>query len=722
MHPSLRAAAALFALLGLALAHPYPHAAEACSSSSERVAEATKHPDLPVDRFLQGHLGLLRPTFARSYLVVAHRYLGGGVLSAEARASAAQLLASRLNTVEAAQVTQVPQAEEDVMPLWEKERARVLGAKGAAVNAAMYKNYASYTNCGADAFRTAAATLKAREKEYTRPELERWVQAQDAVFQVCDKANSPAPALLAATEAKLARADREYQVASAALYADRFSDAEQRFRAIGKDKTSPWQRMARYLVVRALARKATLSLPDGLDKVGLRAALKEADLLLADADMAPMHPALGRYRSWLRAKVDGAGALADAVAELAKADQGARFGQLVADYTLLVDSDEKVLDAPKDELTRWIASMQGKGTFDDALGQYAKTQSMTWLLATLVRAENVRDARLEPALAAALAVPPASPAFETARFHFLRISLGRGVPKASLASAVEGTLAALPKDVGPSTRNAFELLAARVSPSFEGFLKHAVMSPAGESNDDGPVVFDPKGAAALPPSATDILGADVPLANWIVASESKALPDAVRAHVADAAWVRAMLLGDEKAAKRAAAVAGKLNAKLKPYLERVDSAASADERRLAFVYALLKVPTLGPAADPWAVGSDGETPIDTSYGGYLWCAASKEKREPSTVGSAAERATAAKENKALAALGAGPTWVANEAVRLTKVLKSDTRLPESLHLAVRATRYGCTDDRTRAASKSAFQALHARYPQSDWAKKTPYFY
>ncbi len=718
----LRTAAAAVALLALAIAHPSPHAAEACSSSSERVAEATKHPDLPVDRYLQGRLGILRPTFARSYLVVAHRYLSGNTLSAEARTSAAQLLAARLNTVDAAQITQVPPEDLDAMPLWDKERTRVLGAKGAAVNASVYKNYASYTSCGADAFRTAADTLKAREKVYTRPELERWVQAQDAVFQACDKPTAPAPAALTASDSSLARADRDYQIAATALYADRFADAEARFRGIGKEKTSPWQRMARYLVVRALARKATLSLPDGIDKTGLRAALKEADALLADADMAPMHPALGRYRSWLRAKVDGSGALADTVTELGKVDQGPRFGQLLADYTLLVDSDEKVLDAPKDELTRWVASMQGKGTFDDALAQYTKTQAVPWLVATLVRAENVRDTRLEPALAAALALPQGSPALETARFHFLRISLGRGVPKASLASAVEGTLTQLPKDVGPSTRNAFELLAARVSPSFEGFLKHAVMTPAGESTDDGPVVFDAKLKAALPPSATEILSADVPLANWIAACESKVLPDAVRSHVADAAWVRAMLLGDEKAAKRAGAVAGKLNTKLKPYIERVESAASADERRLGLLHALLKVPTLGPAADAWSVGPDGEAPIDTSYGGYLWCAPSKDKREPSTVGSAADRAAAAKEAKALAALGAGPTWVANEAARLTKALKSDPRTPEVLHLAVRVTRYGCTDDRTRAASKAAFQALHAHYPQSDWAKKTPYYY
>src|SRR5437667_2942425 len=35
------------------------------------------HPDFPRSEFLSGHLGVLQPTYARSYLYVAYRYLIG---------------------------------------------------------------------------------------------------------------------------------------------------------------------------------------------------------------------------------------------------------------------------------------------------------------------------------------------------------------------------------------------------------------------------------------------------------------------------------------------------------------------------------------------------------------------------------------------------------------------------------------------------------------------
>ena len=52
----------------------------------------------------------------------------------------------------------------------------------------------------------------------------------------------------------------------------------------------------------------------------------------------------------------------------------------------------------------------------------------------------------------------------------------------------------------------------------------------------------------------------------------------------------------------------------------------------------------------------------------------------------------------------------------------DPQVPEALHLAVRATRHGCTDNETSQWSKKAFQLLHRRYPKSEWAVKTKYHY
>jgi hypothetical protein len=49
----------------------------------------------------------------------------------------------------------------------------------------------------------------------------------------------------------------------------------------------------------------------------------------------------------------------------------------------------------------------------------------------------------------------------------------------------------------------------------------------------------------------------------------------------------------------------------------------------------------------------------------------------------------------------------------------DPRIPEALHRVVRSARYGCTSGKL---SRQAFQLLHKRYPNSEWTKKTRYWY
>jgi hypothetical protein len=45
-----------------------------------------------------------------------------------------------------------------------------------------------------------------------------------------------------------------------------------------------------------------------------------------------------------------------------------------------------------------------------------------------------------------------------------------------------------------------------------------------------------------------------------------------------------------------------------------------------------------------------------------------------------------------------------------------------LHYFVRATRYGCVDKSIGPNSKRAFDLLHNKYPNSEWTKKTPYWF
>ena len=56
-----------------------------------------------------------------------------------------------------------------------------------------------------------------------------------------------------------------------------------------------------------------------------------------------------------------------------------------------------------------------------------------------------------------------------------------------------------------------------------------------------------------------------------------------------------------------------------------------------------------------------------------------------------------------------------------KTNPNESTMPEALNLLVKISRYGC-GPRDSGYSKKAFELLHTKYPNSTWAKKTPYYY
>jgi hypothetical protein len=67
-------------------------------------------------------------------------------------------------------------------------------------------------------------------------------------------------------------------------------------------------------------------------------------------------------------------------------------------------------------------------------------------------------------------------------------------------------------------------------------------------------------------------------------------------------------------------------------------------------------------------------------------------------------------------------YLPQQALKWARETPDDPRIPEALHFAVRATRYGCDHEETSRLSKEAFKLLHNRYPNSKWAKETPYWF
>src|SRR5262249_19609131 len=148
------------------------------------------------------------------------------------------------------------------------------------------------------------------------------------------------------------------------------------------------------------------------------------------------------------------------------------------------------------------------------------------------------------------------------------------------------------------------------------------------------------------------------------------------------------------------------------------------------LYLILKFPGMRPYVDTGMARTAAYGQID-DYRDNWWCdperltyIPSGSKAPPQTPGflSPALQAAVSDEGRKLAALEIGPNYLCTRPVEWAKRNPADPRAPEALHLAVKATRYGCRDEKTRQRSKLAFDTLHKQYPNSVWARQTKYYF
>src|SRR4030095_2272376 len=359
------------------------------------------------------------------------------------------------------------------------------------------------------------------------------------------------------------------------------------------------------------------------------------------------------------------------------------------------------------------------------------------------------------AIAAATHVGPDSPAFEFASFHVVRLFIESGRFDEARAK-LDDILSKYRTRLTTSGLN--QLLNQRMllATSLEDFLVYAQRVPAAFSwNDDGREVpteeselsDQTKSLHAKPLFDTDttqILNRRLPLDLLRQAAESKTLTTHLRRDVAQATWIRAVLLNDTKTADALVPTLKGLVPELAPLLDEYVAANQPEAKRLTAIYAWLRFPGIEPIVDE---GIGRTTPLSEqdSYRDNWWCGAAftapatNEPAEPGTLKiktsadyiregtlplfvSAAQRTAAERESTTLNSLGAAPNLLCREAVKWANMNGADARVPEALHLAVKSTRYGCADKLTARWSKAAFDILHRRYPKSPWTKKTPYWF
>ncbi len=724
------------------------------------------HPDYPIAAFLHGHLGVLQPSFHRMYLVIAYRSLNGHPLSSKeidaldplltTGAKSADAMASEgfLNSYQGAPSSTPPSA------LWLTERAKVLGETPPQPDAAIdqnlnYANYQSFLNCPDASFTTAVATLRDRQQKWGAgsADLKTWIAGQDAVFARCSKKDAPLPPTIETTNPVLQR-DRDYQVAAALLYSgspDQLIEAVQRFDDIGHDKLSPWRIWGPYLAARSLIRAATLksSQERAFDAELMTKAEARLKAILNNRMLIPSYPPCEHMLGFVEARLHPEERTRELAQRLTNGTS-ADVAQDLIDYRYLLDNNsgnDVNSEARKDDLTDWIRTFQsGPSAKDHAIEKWRETKSLPWLVAALTATPAKDPAELE-FMAAASQLDPHDPRLLTVLFQRTASLHASGDDNAA-RSLIDANLAYLSKDAPISSRNLFWKQRMAMAHTFDEFLRFAPREDAA-----GPYAqLQLKEGAPVPPHAphdtyfdtdsTAVFNRALPL-SLLVRAAARVEPKPLQAEVAQSTWTRALLLNQPATASQLAPAVKHDTPPLAPSGDDYAKAATSEARHRAALWTLLHNPGLRPYVVPNMQRTTAVDRID-NYRDNWWCAdlgaridtASSQfinsagvpvqpkrpaERSPAFL-TPAEKSAADAEWSTLSKLGPAPNYLAAEVLAWAKSAPDDPRIPEALHLVVRATRYGCTDDKTGALSKQAFQLLHGKYSASDWARKTPYFY
>lgn len=649
----------VFALLCASVATP-------CSWDDSPVIFFDVRPDAPIHRYVDGHLGILQPSYARSHLVIAYRYLSGKPPSAVERQGFSELLRHRLD--------EDPEAPVSGAEQWGRLLATLRGVEYKGVpemsrSVPGGEQYQWFLNCTDDAFRTAAVTLADRVKTVgaAHPAVNAWLDAQQIVFANCSESDATVPEAEPALPA-LIRADRQYQIASADFYAMRFGDARQRYLAIAADRQSPWWQAARLVAARSLIRAENLAIDTDVENP-LGVAHGELQAILNDESMAAYHDSAWRLRAIITVRSNPQVRFDEATSALMKGAPSAQQARTdLADFTILWDK-EQTNDA---ELTDWIRTFQS-GALPHALERWQATKGTHWLVAALAHVKT-EDPAVKELLAASKSIKPDSPAFATVVHHRARLLTNRDAVRTELDRVLAQ------KDLPQSARN--QLLARRrgLARSLADFLRDTPVTIVGRGSEtvDTPEVLLPEDAAVA-------FNYWMPLEMLQEAAGDESVPEGIRTALRNAAETRAALL------------------------------------KRGHVFDLVAEIARNPSRSPYVMPLDG-----ARYGTHWWCqyglhdtGLAKSLPVPPFLD---QDDDANEEFDQLGGRGSGATWILRQTIARAKSHPDDPRVPEVLSLAILGTRKACGDDDTDKLAEQAFGILHRKYGKTKWAAETPYWY
>jgi len=750
---------------------------QACMQEQEPdVFVKDNYPD-DIAAFAQGHLGILQAHMDSDEYAVAYRYLNGGKLSDKEQAIAAP--ASVLQPAQdwtkltpqqiaAAQAAERQERTDSQPPgSWQLERAKYSPSPAPENQKQSFPTDYSgaivfdpnYLNCPDPAFQNAVLTLNKRAASWGKqsPWLADWIQAQDTVFSNCAAKSPVMPASAPEGSPALLRADRAYQLASAALYAKQYDQAAQQFSAIAQDKSSPWKPWGEYLAARALVRKA-FAMGKATDPYSgdiatydlatMQSAQHKLEAQLAERNPEPSRAIVQAELNFIRIRTEPEKRLAEICAALAGPASDDNFAMDRRDLSYVLSKNIAIANPPP--LYAWIASFRGPVGASDAYALWQKNHALPWLVMAIVKAEPP-DAQTAALLAEAGKIKPDSPAYDTVFYHRVRLLIG-GNRKDDARALLDQALPAMHGQPPSSNENALLGERLAVARDYQEFLKYAprkvIVSsglsgfaiaancdniPASSEMQNGcPQKGDPPQldhSLEFDEDAVYLLNRQVPLTMLAEAASSPSLPANLRQDLALSAWTRSVVLEDAANA-----------AKLAPLLPMpLHGASGTAGTGFLATLAILRNPGLRPYLAPglsrlatfnvlddyrdnwWGGEWEGKQIVDSIQGSRLPLA---------SVLSQSQQAAGKAEYERLKQLPYPAVLLGRRVVDYAKAHPDDPAVPEALALTVRATRFPSEDwsdqksasAENSAMSKAAFQLLHARYPKSPWAIRTKYYY
>jgi len=604
-------------------------------------------PDARDSSYTRGKLGLLQRGYYHVYLFESYRNLSAKPFKAAELASLG--FTSTSSSQENASTSQNPAGPGNWITKWELTRANLLGEKpkdsrrtfdpvGVTRESMRDERYVFYYNCLSGAFENAVETLQSRAAQFGAQSavVKDWIAAQDQVFENCSADMSyppkPKPAVLPAAahpdDPAIIRADRAYQIAAALFYAGDFDAAQKAFEGIAKDSSSPYQKIAPYLLARVFVREGTLEGKDGeYDGAALSQAEVQLRTILADKDSQDFHAAAERLLGFVRIRLHRQERLHELETSLQSSASSKSFDQDLTDYLWLLDRPvltETVTIAPASEgkpaqkgvtvdessrlagadMTDWILTFSRScgECYDHSLQRWNETKSLPWLVAALSQAD-AKEPALPALLAAVSKIGPDSPAYLTLTFHRLRLLEQSGNVDGARHD-LDQLLTQQGNSMPISARNEFLALRMKLASNLAEFLEFAprlstdatgvAPTPAGKSDYDPGT---PEYAVTRPHFDSDasvVLTEKLPLRLLADAAKSNTLPPALRSDIAIAAWTRAILLKNDAIAREMTPIVAELVSELKDDLAEYAKTPDAGAGQAAAIFAILRNPGFRP--------------------------------------------------------------------------------------------------------------------------------